>query len=124
MPVAAVAPTHVEQHDKHCIDRPAWSAFTPSLVRLVCTPCLPWLTLQAKRKYLDPSEVPEWMRYTPKELEEKRKQEAEARRKARKKKHKQDSSSSSSSSSGSSSSDTSSGRLATTADSSCCASAG
>jgi hypothetical protein len=77
------------------------------------------MTLQAKRKYLDASEVPEWMRYTPKELEEKRKAEAEARRKARKKKHKQDSSSSSFSSSSGSSSSTSSGRLTATADTAC-----
>ncbi len=74
--------------------------------------------LQAKRKYLDPSDVPDWMRFSAKELEEKQKQEAEARRTARKKKHTQDSSSSDSSSSSSSSSesssssDTSSGKLA------------
>lgn len=64
--------------------------------------------LQAKRKYLDPEEVPEWMRFNKKELEEKQKREAEERRKQRKKQHKAGSGSSSSSS-GSSSDASSSG---------------
>ena len=33
-----------------------------------------WLALQGKRKYLDASEVPEWMRFSKKELEDKQKQ--------------------------------------------------
>eukprot|EP00882_Tetradesmus_deserticola_P031418 GHRQ01035526.1.p1 GENE.GHRQ01035526.1~~GHRQ01035526.1.p1 ORF type:complete len:156 (+),score=50.82 GHRQ01035526.1:308-775(+) len=58
----------------------------------------------AKRKYLNPEEVPDWMRFSKKELEDKQKQEAEARRKARKKKHKHSSSSDSSTTSSSTSS--------------------
>lgn len=37
-----------------------------------------WLELQSKRKYLDASEVPEWMRFSKKELEEKQKQVKQA----------------------------------------------
>jgi hypothetical protein len=79
------------------------------------------LLLQAKRKYLNPEEVPDWMRYSKKELEEKQKQEAEARRKARKKKHKR---SSSSSDSGTTSSSTSSGSTSSSSSGEQCAYAG
>jgi hypothetical protein len=84
----------------YCCTAVIMSLFSPCATTNNCE------CLQAKRKYLNPEEVPDWMRYSKKELEEKQKQEAEAGRKARKK-HKH--SSSSSSDSDTSSSSTSSG---------------
>lgn len=93
----------------------------PSIsVTLLCDAnTTPYTLLQAKRKYLNPEEVPDWMRFSKKELEDKQKHEAEARRKARKKKHRHRSSGSSSSDSGTTTSSTSSGSTSSSSSGGC-----